>query len=85
MYTRIGNTDFPTDDSKGRSLEELHTRYGNHVPKKVIDLLYETLNPKQKQPKKKRKQVETKVEKPKTVWENPKMDDSSTEVNDSND
>jgi hypothetical protein len=61
MYTRIGNTDFPTEDSKGRSLEELKARYGNHVPAKVIQLLYDTLNPKQKIPKKKRK-VETKVD-----------------------
>ena len=61
MYTRIGKTDFPTEDSKGRSLEELKARYGSHVPEKVIELLYSTLNPKQKQPNKKRK-AETKVE-----------------------
>ncbi len=79
MYTRIGNTDFPTEDSKGRSLEELQQRYGKHVPAKVIDLLYSTLNPKQKQSKKKRK-AETKVEEPKIEFK-----DLDSEVDNSHD
>ena len=68
-YTRIGKTDFPTEDSKGRSLEQLKQRYGSHVSEKVIQLLYDTLHPKQKQPKKKpraeekpKPEAETKVE-----------------------
>ncbi len=65
MYTRIGNIDFPTEWCKGRTLEELRDRFTGKVLDKFIVQLHSELNPKQKQPKKKRK-VKTKVDKPKT-------------------
>jgi len=51
-YLKIGHTQFPLDDLKGQTLEQLQKRF-DYLPESVVLTLSKEVSPKQEKPKKK--------------------------------